>query len=154
MRLTKLRLSKQASNMVRFLAGKTGLTPNLLCRIGFCLSLNEPRVPNVDEYPEEDREFNRYTLLGEHDALFVALLNERCKKDGIDPSLVEQHFKAHMNRGVMLLQVRVRSIGDIADLVTEVQERSLSHQRRDDPMPVVQGSEVPAVEDSYATPSS
>ena len=108
---------------MRFLAGKTGLTPNLLCRIGFCLSLNEPRVPNADEYPEDDREFNRYTLLGEHDALFVALLTERCKRDGIERSNVEEQFRAHMNRGVMLLQLRVRNIGDIADLVTETQAR-------------------------------
>jgi DNA sulfur modification protein DndE len=123
MKLMKLRFSKQASNMMRFLAGKTGLTPNLLCRIGFCLSLSEPRVPNADEYPEEDREFNRYTLLGEHDALFVALLNERCKRDGIERAKVEDQFRAHMNRGVMLLQLRVRNIGDIADLVTETQAR-------------------------------
>lgn len=123
MKLTKLRFSKQSSNMMRFLAGKTGLTPNLLCRIGFCLSLNEPRVPNADEYPEDDREFNRYTLLGEHDALFVALLTERCKRDGIERSNVEEQFRAHMNRGVMLLQLRVRNIGDIADLVTETQAR-------------------------------
>lgn len=74
MKLTKLRLTKEASNRLRFVAGKTGLTPNLLCRIGFCLSLGEPSAPNPDEYPEEDREFNRYTLLGEYDPLFVALL--------------------------------------------------------------------------------
>ena len=39
MKLTKLRVTKEASDRLRFLAGKTGLTPNLLCRIGFCLSL-------------------------------------------------------------------------------------------------------------------
>lgn len=121
MKLTKIRFSKQASNMMRFLAGKTGLTPNLLCRIGFCLSLNEPRVPNPDEHPDEDREFNRYTLLGEHDALFVALLHERCRRDGLDGSQIEQQFKAHMNRGIMLLQLRVRNIGDLAQLVVDAQ---------------------------------
>ena len=80
MKLTRLRLSKDASNRLRFLAGRTGLTPNLLCRIGFCLSLAEPFIPNPDAYPEEEREFNRYTLLGEYDALFIALLKERCRE--------------------------------------------------------------------------
>ena len=84
MKLTKLRLSKDASNRLRFLAGRPGLTPNLLCRIGFCLSLAEPSLPNPDEYPEEEREFNRYTLLGEYDDFFVALLKERCQHDGLD----------------------------------------------------------------------
>lgn len=83
MKLTTLRLSKDASNRLRFLAGKTGLTPNLLCRIGFCLSLGEPSVPDPEVYPEEEREFNRYTLLGEYDLLFIALLKERCRDDGV-----------------------------------------------------------------------
>jgi len=66
MKLTKLRLTKDASNRLRFLAGKTSLTPNLLCRIGFCLSLSEDTIPDPEEYSDEDREFNRYTLLGEY----------------------------------------------------------------------------------------
>ncbi len=117
MKLTKLRLSKEASNRLRFVAGRTGLTPNLLCRIGFCLSLAEPSLPNPDEYLGEDREFNRYTLLGEYDTLFIALLKERCRRDGIDFSLLSEYFRAHLNRGIMLLQACVRSIGDIAVLL-------------------------------------
>ena len=117
MKLTKLRLTKEASNRLRFLAGKTGLTPNLLCRMGFCLSLGEPAIPNPDGYPEEEREFNRYTLLGEYDALFVALLRERCCQDGVDLSRLADFFRAHMNRGIVLLQGRVRSVGDIAEVV-------------------------------------
>jgi len=117
MKLTKLRLSKDASNRLRFLAGRTGLTPNLLCRIGFCLSLAEPSLPNPDEYPEEEREFNRYTLLGEYDDLFVALLKERCRRDGVDFTNVPEYFRAHVNRGVILLQACVRSLGDITVLL-------------------------------------
>lgn len=119
MKLTKLRLTKDASNRLRFLAGKTGLTPNLLCRIGFCLSLGEPAIPDPEEYADEDREFNRYTLLGEYDPLFVALLKERCGADGLPFSQLPDYFRAHMNRGVTLLQQRVRSLSDLADLVSK-----------------------------------
>lgn len=117
MKLAKLRLTKDASNRLRALAGRTGLTPNLLCRIGFCLSLNEPSVPNPEDYPEEEREFNRYTLLGEYDSLFVALLTERCRQDGVNLALLSDYFRAHINRGVMLLQACVRSVSDIATLL-------------------------------------
>lgn len=117
MKLTRLRLTKDASNRLRFLAGKTGLTPNLLCRLGFCLSLSEPGVPNPSEYLDEDREFNRYTLLGEYDPLFVALLKERCRSDGVGLEGLPDYFRAHMNRGVILLQQRVKSLGDIAELI-------------------------------------
>jgi len=117
MKLSKLRLTKDVSNRLRFLAGKTGLTPNLLCRIGFCLSLGEPSAPNADEYLDEDREFNRYTLLGEYDALFIALLRQRTMENGLDEDQLPDYFRAHMNRGVLLLQQRVKSLSDIATLV-------------------------------------
>lgn len=116
-KITRLRFTKEASNRLRFAAGKTGLTPNLLCRLGFCLSLAEPTVPNPADYPEEEREFNRYTLLGEYDPLFVALLRERCRKDGVNLQLLPDYFRAHMNRGVILLQQRVKSVADLAELV-------------------------------------
>lgn len=118
MKLTKLRLTTEASNRLRFVAGKTGLTPNLLCRLGFCLSLAESSIPNPEDYPEQDREFNRYTLLGEYDALFVALLVERCRRDGIETLKLADYFRAHMNRGIVLLQQRVKSIADLPQLVT------------------------------------
>jgi DNA sulfur modification protein DndE len=117
MKLTKLKLTKDASNRLRFLAGKTGLTPNLLCRLGFCLSLSESIPVNPQDYPEEEREFNRYTLLGEYDLLFVSLLKERCRLEGADLIDLPDHFRAHMNRGVVLLQNRVRGIADLANLV-------------------------------------
>jgi DNA sulfur modification protein DndE len=118
MKLTRLRVTKETSSRLRFLAGKTGLTPNLLCRIGFCLSLAEPPIPDPKDYAEEEREFNRYTLLGEYDSLFVALLRQRCYRDGIDdPSDLPIYFRAHVNRGILLLQQRTRSIVDIVNLV-------------------------------------
>jgi DNA sulfur modification protein DndE len=117
MKLTKVRLTKDASNRLRFLAGRTGLTPNLLCRMGFCLSLEEPKSPNPDEFAEEEREFNRYTLLGEYDVLYVALLRQRLHQDGLEPDRLEDHFRAHLNRGISLLQQRVRSVADLATLV-------------------------------------
>ena len=117
MKLTKVRLTKDASNRLRFLAGRTGLTPNLLCRMGFCLSLEEPKSPNPDEFAEEEREFNRYTLLGEYDVLYVALLRQRLHQDGLEPDRLEDHFRAHLNRGISLLQQCVRSVADLATLV-------------------------------------
>jgi len=116
MKLSKLRLGKEASSRLRFLAGKTGLTPNLLCRMGFCLSLNEPTIPNPSDYYEEEREFNRYTLLGEYDVLFVALLRERVAADG-NRFGFEESFRAHMNRGVLLLQQRLKDIDQIGSLM-------------------------------------
>jgi len=130
MRFTKIRLTKDASNRLRFLAGRTGLTPNLLCRMGFCLSLEEPKTPNPGEFPEEEREFNRYTLLGEYDAMYIALLRQRLYQDELGLDDLDGHFRAHLNRGISLLQQRVRSVADIASLVpypAKPRDRSSRH---------------------------
>jgi DNA sulfur modification protein DndE len=82
------------------------------------MSLAEPPIPNPDAYLEEEREFNRYTLLGEFDPLFVALLKQRCFRDGIeDPAVLPLYFRAHINRGVTILQQRARNLSDIVNLV-------------------------------------
>jgi DNA sulfur modification protein DndE len=120
MKLSTLRVCQEVSHRLSILKGRTGLTPNILCRIGFCLSLNDPTIPNPAEYPpDSDREIDRHTLTGPWDSLFVALIKERCLQDNIplsDEHLAD-YFKAHVNRGVLLLYKRVRSLNDLAFLM-------------------------------------
>ena len=121
MKLTRLRVGEEASQRLSLLKGRTGLTPNILCRIGFCLSLNDPSVPIPADYlPESDREIDRHTLTGAWDSLFVALLRERCHGDGLGEAHLEAQFKAHINRGVLLLYKRVRDLNDLALLLPRV----------------------------------
>ena len=120
MKMNRLRVCQEVSNRLSILKGRTGLTPNILCRIGLCLSLNDPTIPNPDDYPpDSEREIDRHTLTGPWDRLFVALIKERCHQDGIslrDEELATQ-FRAHINRGVLLLYKRVRSLNDLALLM-------------------------------------
>jgi len=114
----RLRLSKEADNWIRVLKSRTGITPNLLCRLGFCLSLEETQRPNPSKYPEDsDREINRYTLLGELEPVLVALLKQRTLRDGrsADDDLDEQ-FRAHMNRGIVLLAGRLKTLSELTGL--------------------------------------
>ena len=116
----RLRFCQEADNWLRVIRSRTGVTPNILCRIGFALSLDEPGLPNPDAYSEDStREINRYTLLGEYDATYVALLRQRMRDDaaaGSDENGerdIDAQFRAHMNRGVMLLASRVKSLPDL-----------------------------------------
>ncbi len=80
MKLNSLRVCEEVSNRLSILKGRTGLTPNILCRIGFTLSLNDPSLPNPDDYPpDSERVIARHTLTGPWDNLFVALIKERCQ---------------------------------------------------------------------------
>ena len=119
LRVKRLRFSRESDTWLRVLKTRTGITPNLLCRLGFCLSLEEPDVPQPEQYLEDsEREINRYTLLGEFDLLFTALLRQRLKRDDLQPDEIDEHFRAHMNRGVMLLSRRVRSLSDLTKLLS------------------------------------
>jgi DNA sulfur modification protein DndE len=90
----------------------------VLCRLGFCLSLTEPQIPDPASYDEDGLEFNRSTLLGEWDELVDALLRQRLAEDGLD--LVADYLpqlRAHMNRGAEIVCNRLRDIGDVVALV-------------------------------------
>ena len=126
MPFSRLYVSEDIDNKLRVLKMRTGLTPNLICRMGFCLSLSEPGIPDVQLYSDtQAREFNRYTLTGQYDLFFFALLRERLSEDGLDAeAFMEPQFKAHLSRGVGLLYQRVKNMEDLAAVVVEVQARS------------------------------
>jgi len=116
LRLKRIKFSKEADSWLRVLKSRTGITPNILCRLAFCLSLEEPRIPSGDKYLEDsDREINRFTLLGEYDALFVALLRQRVANDGGGKSDLDRLFRAHVHRGILLLAARLKHLGDLGD---------------------------------------
>lgn len=126
MPFSRLYVSEDIDNKLRVLKMRTGLTPNLLCRMGFCLSLSETGIPDVQLYSDtQAREFNRYTLTGQYDLFFFSLLRERLSEDGLDiEASLEPQFKAHLSRGVGLLYQRVRSLEDVASAVVEARRRA------------------------------
>ena len=126
MPLNRIYVSEEIDLRLRNLKARTGLTPNLLCRLGFCLSLAEPGVPDPQLYADgQAREFNRYTLTGQWDLFFFSLLRERLLQDDLDPEMeLEPQFKAHISRGVLLLYQRLKNLEDLSDMVAEAQRRA------------------------------
>ena len=125
MPLNRIYVSEEVDQRLRYLKVRTGLTPNLLCRLGFCLSLAEPGIPDSELYSDgQAREFNRYTLTGQWDLFFFSLLRERLAQDGMDLEAdLESQFKAHLSRGVLLLCRRLKNLGDLVGLVVEAQQK-------------------------------
>lgn len=117
MSFNRIRISQDTTRRLQMLKGKTGLTPNILLRLAFCYSLNDPKIPNPRDYDQDGQELNRFTLTGEWDMFFLALMRERCIADGLDleRDLLPQ-FRAHLNRGVFSMYGRVREISDIQNL--------------------------------------
>ena len=121
MHYSKLKVSSDAASRIRALRQRTGLTPNLLCRVALMLSLEEGAIGS-GKIPDEDGiEFNAYTLTGEYNALFTALLRwveegENPKKPLSNEALVAR-LRAHIHRGVATLSVRAKSPSDLLHLV-------------------------------------
>ena len=110
-------MSENATLKLSQLKGRTGLTPNILCRIAFCLSLKEPGIPN-EKHDSLGMEFNRFTLTGEWDSFYIALLKTRLINDGLNPcENVLPHFKEHIERGVVLFYNRVKAFNDLSKLI-------------------------------------
>lgn len=116
LKIQRVRFSTEADNRLRMLKARTGLDNNIICRLGFCLSLEEPGEPRSDSSGPSQREINRYTLLGEYDPLFVALLNARHPSVGDNPEELAHLFVEHLHRGVTLLANRLKSPASIAEL--------------------------------------
>ena len=73
--LQRIPFNSGADTQMRTLKARTGITPNYFCRLGFCLSLDEPGIPEASGKSDESgREINRFTLLGEYDVAYVSLL--------------------------------------------------------------------------------
>ena len=120
-RIVKVFLSADNTQKIRTLKGRTGLTPNILCRFALALSLQDPGIPDPTSFPSDGMEFNRYTLLGPHEPLILALLRQRCVEDGLvpDEELPEQ-LRAHINRGVGILYPRLRTLPDLGEMIKQI----------------------------------
>jgi len=116
--IRRVNFCPEADARLKRLKSNTSVTPNLLCRVGYCMSLEEDGLPLPDQYPPGDRNINRYTLTGPYDSLFVALLRQRMSEDGLDwDERAAEQFHGHMNRGVMLLNARVGSMEDLLGVI-------------------------------------
>jgi DNA sulfur modification protein DndE len=118
MKFNRMRFSREACDALNRMKGRVGLNRNILCRIGFSLSLNDLAEPDPNDYKGDgDFEVDRKILTGNEDELYVALLIERCVLAGVDKSQYFEYFKAHMNRGVILLSKRIGNIRELAQLI-------------------------------------
>jgi DNA sulfur modification protein DndE len=123
MSIKQIRLSSRAKDQLIRLKTKTGIQQwNVLCRWAFCLSLRQPNPPSPVEIPADSNvEMSWQVFGGEAQELYLALLKERCQRDGLgvaEDVLVSQ-FRLHLHRGISYLASpqTIRSVGDLIRLL-------------------------------------
>jgi len=122
LKFSRMTTSSRVTRNLGILRIKTGLTPNIFLRFAFCMSLKDPSIPNPDEHNQEGSELAPAVLFGEHEPIYMALMLNRLKKDGLDPELYLQKMtRAHLNRGAIALWPRINDLSDFYELVKDEQ---------------------------------
>jgi DNA sulfur modification protein DndE len=125
MSIKQIRLSSQAKDQLIRLKTKTGIQQwNILCRWAFCLSLRQPTPPTSVEVPADSNvEMSWQVFGGESQELYLALLKERCLRDGLGAGdeILAGQFRLHLHRGMSYLASpqTIRSISDLVRLLRE-----------------------------------
>src|SRR5437764_14902609 len=125
MSIKQIRLSGQGRDQLIRLKRRTGITQwNILCRWAFCLSLRQGTPPTPIEVPADSNvEMSWQVFGGECQELYLALLKERCERDGLGTSeeVLGRQLRLHLHRGIGYLAApqSIRSIGDLVQLARE-----------------------------------
>lgn len=121
MHVSKFKISASATGKMRNAAQRTGLTPNLLCRLAMMTSFEAGPIKQMRTDIEDGQEFNAYTLFGANQPIYLDLLRfvetHGGQQELSDEDLLER-LKHHIDRGIAQISVRVKSPADIADLLS------------------------------------
>ncbi len=101
------------------LKARTELTPNLMARFAICLSIKEKSIPHSGEYDKDGSVLEPTILFGEYEQLYLGLMKNRLKKDGLPETELNEMTRCHLNRGVIALSARINDLGDFYNLVVE-----------------------------------
>ena len=118
MKLNRITLSESSTRKLQTFKARTGLTPNIACRLALGLSLSQKKRPSLELHIDETGQtINRYTLLGEHELILLSLFKQWCHEHDISESEYESYFIAHINQGVEMLINRVKGLQDFTNLL-------------------------------------
>jgi DNA sulfur modification protein DndE len=118
-----VRLSQQAKDQLIKLKRVTGIEQwNVLCRWALCTSLAEKSIPPAAKIPADSNvEMSWRVFGGRYSDIYLALMKERCLRDGIDTDTetIAQQFRLHLHRGIAYLfgNKSLRKIDDLIELV-------------------------------------
>jgi DNA sulfur modification protein DndE len=106
----RLHISKSATEILRMMKGRTGLTPNIACRIALLKSLEDGKSGGLRKTDLTGSEFNAPTLFGDQASAFEALLRQ--VHGTPDAKLLPTIIASHIDHGLEKIK-RARSLGEL-----------------------------------------
>lgn len=113
----RLKTSKYTKDALNELKTTLNLTPNILARLAVSLSLTIDEPVSLKKTNDHGLEFNRATLTGRFDHIFKAMIAQHCKREISDEEFFPEFFKAHLERGIRILQNEYKHAGNYEKLV-------------------------------------
>jgi len=119
LQFSRFRFSLRTQNLYGQLKHKTELGINILARYGLCLSINDPSIPNPDEYDEKGMEILPSVLFGNNEKIYMSLMIQRLNHDEIpiNEKNLQRMTRAHLNRGAAALYPRINDLSDFYDVI-------------------------------------
>lgn len=115
----KLNLSVDASDKLNDLSRMLELRRNIVCRIAVGRSLADgklefdKRTKTLDDFFDNNKgfEFNRYTLTGEYDDYFKAMIVQAQGQRITDDEYFRLYLRKHIERGVEIMYKEYQRVG-------------------------------------------
>lgn len=110
----RVRISEWSTGRLRYLKSKTGLTPNIIARFAFTLSVRDAKPLIKLDATLDGQEFNAPTLFGEHQRLYEVLLIRYLRAtedDRLSGTIIAHHIDAGLHK-----MGHIRSLSDLVEL--------------------------------------
>lgn len=112
----RLKISKKASEQLDHLSNRLNLKRNIVCRLAIGRSLaKKGPMKSIKPKNSAGYEFNRYTLTGEYDDIFKALVKQHERKKMNDREYFSTFLRNHIERGIRLLYTEFQRINSPID---------------------------------------
>ena len=101
----KLKISKPVSDDLDYLSRKLDLRRNIICRLAVGKSLTISKSVRDNKLEDNNGyEFNKYTLTGDKDVVYKALIIQHEKKSMNDEEYITKYLRKHIERGIVIMK--------------------------------------------------
>ena len=115
----KLKTAKRTQEIFEEIGRSTYLKPYTLVKHAIAWSLKEGGPIEKFNYDSNGLELNRQTITGELDIYFKALMEQVEDRHLTDDEYFPKYVKAHVDRGAILLESRMKHAGNLDKYVLE-----------------------------------
>lgn len=118
----KLKTSKKTADIIDRLEVSANMPCYTLVKLAMALSLNSGKPLSEDDFQTNalGRELNRQTITGDADTMYKCLMELFAGKHLTDDEFFPAHVKAHIDRGMVILDQEARYSGDLLTHLTEL----------------------------------